>query len=111
MFRVGPSPGETEDAVADLHRRDELAHGVHDTGELETRDVARRVGRGGVGAHALEEVGAVDRGRPDADAGFTPLGDGSGNVAERENFGTAGGRDDDCAHGLVGSLAIGAPLA
>ena len=90
VLGVGAATHETEDAVAQRELGDVLAQRVDLAGVLETRDVLRRSGRRRVGAHALEQIGAIDRGRAHADAHLARAKEtGDRHLAKVEDLGPA----------------------
>ena len=66
-LRLAAAADDRHDAFAFAEARRARAAALDLTGELEARDVRRRAGRRGIGALALEHVGAVEPGGADAD--------------------------------------------
>jgi len=92
--------GEQGDAlVAGAPAGDVVPYRFDDAGDLQADHVAD-AGRGRIVALALQQVGAVDPGCPDADDHLAPRGHGPGSVAEGQVLGPAGGGDGDNAHGF-----------
>ena len=62
LLGVRAAADEPKHAIADGEIRDPFAERVDLAGEFEAGDVGRHVGRRGVHAEALNEIGAVDGG-------------------------------------------------
>jgi hypothetical protein len=95
---VGAAAHDAEDAAAGGERAHALAHRLDDAGVFEAGHVGGGAGRGGVGPAALQGVGAVDARVADRDAHVAGGHGRVGHVVNFEDFGPAGGADDDGSH-------------
>jgi hypothetical protein len=98
LLGVAAAAGQAEHAIADREPLDAGPERVDLAGELQARDVGRRVGRRGVGAHALQQVGAVDGRRPHPDPDLPARGLGRGAFDEGEDVGSSWLGDRDRSH-------------
>ena len=100
LLGVRAAADEPEYAIADLPSARIGADRIDLTGELEPRNLLRRIGRRRIEPHALEQIGAVDRRRAHAHAHLAAPRLGRRHLDPLENLGAARRRDHDRFHVL-----------
>ena len=100
LFRVPASAHQTEHAVADVHVAYRGTDSLHLPGQLESENV-RLARRRRIEPLPLQRVGAVQRGRSNANQKLIRTGNRVGDLSDLEHLRPAGFVEDDGLHGAA----------
>ena len=98
LFGIGAACLDAHHLVTGLPHRDPLANRLDGSGELEPRDLERRRSRIWIHAHRLQEIGAIQCGRPHSNHGVLGTTEGIGDVFDRQRIRTTMRPEYDSAH-------------